>query len=321
MANAFYDAFATVILRYDIHQLDSVTEMKRYFLTQVVCATTLIATPLVAQDVDVRAGQAEVQVDAAAGDVEVKRSGDRQRVIDRSRRNLGAIANAQIADWLIADQRNMIELSEFAVQKAETPQVRQLAEKIINDHQALLQSLERIAANRDRSRDTAAPTDQEVTPIESEDSTADDVTTRRRRDSDGRRVGNIVERVQERAEEVAERAERVLDRTRQAIDEEVSDEPAPRMLARNPSPWVEIHQQIVDKVAEKSRKDLEKRSGHEFEAAFLGLVVASHIQQEATLKVLSNRATGPLKERLKDAEVMVSQHREQAEQAMDKITK
>jgi len=321
MANAFSFAFATVSLRFIIHKLNAVTQMKRYFLTQIVCATTLIAAPLVAQEVDVRAGQTEVKVNSAASDVNVQRSGDQQPNIDRTRRNLGVVANAQIVDWLIVDQRNMIELSEFAIQKAETPQVRQLAEKIINDHQTLLQSLERIASNRDRSREAVAPNDQDVDSAQRPVSTDDDADARRRRDSDGGRIGNFVDRVQDRTEKVVERAERALDNTRQAIEEEVSAESAPRMLARNPSPWVEIHQQIVSKMAEESRNDLEKRSGYEFEAAFLGLVVASHIHQGATLNVLSDRATGPLKERLMDAEAVVQQHRQQAEQLMGKIKK
>jgi predicted outer membrane protein len=271
--------------------------MNRDSLVPWLCAAALFASPLTAQEIGVRAGQADVQVDGANVDVDVRRQDPNTPILNRPRtQNPAAVSNAEIAQWVLIDQRNMVALSEYAVQRTQSRDVRNLAEQIINDHQSLIQTLDRFATARPQVR------------AQRQDQGADEPTEERRRvrDTTRRPLERLADRIDERVEERAEGGGPRIAQGR-------------GLLARGPSPWIEIHQEISNQLAEKARKDLEQRQGREFEGAFLGMIVAAHLNEEATLSVLSQRAEGDLKNALENALESAREHREEAEKVMDKV--
>lgn len=291
-----------------------------------VLVGSLAASPALAQDVDVKAGDRSVQVDR--GSVELEGRNDRQSTQPlRQRPRAGEDMDRQIAQWLIIDQQNIVNLAQYGLQRTETPQVRALAETIVRDHEAFARKLSETGS---RNSDNSADVDS--ADAESADASRDlprgeqreairearrDVA--REEDGDGRVLGNLGDRLEDGVERLADSAERVVDEARDGLDRAVDGDRSNRI--NRGARWIDIHREITRKVEEVARQDLQKRRGYEFDAAFVGMLVASHLQQEATLDVLSSRASGDLAQTLEQSLATVKQHRAQAEQVMGQINR
>jgi len=123
-----------------------------------------------------------------------------------------------------------------------------------------------------------------------------------------------VEIVQQRAEQIADSARDTLKSTREALGRRLTE--GDRRRGMGPPAWVEVHQQIARNTAELVRRDLEQLAGNKFDDAFLGMMAAAHVQQEATLQVLGKLARGDFEARLDQALTTVRQHRKRAEEIM-----
>lgn len=282
------------------------------------CAAVMIgslaSSVVCAQVVDVQAGETAVQVDRDA--VQVDRTRERQVIQnDGQRPRSGDNMDRQIADWLIVDQQQMVNLAKFGMQKTQSPKVRELAQAIISDHEALASKLTDASLRGSRA----------AQPANADDASGDrarEATRDARRDAaqeqDGDRpLENLGARIDEGVERLADRAERVVGDAREGLGRAVDGDRTNRLMRG--ARWVDIHREITEKLEQVARQDLEKRQGYEFDAAFVGMLVASHLQQEATLDVLSSRATGELAETLNQALTSVKQHRHAAEQVMGQI--
>jgi predicted outer membrane protein len=263
------------------------------------------------------AGQ-EVDVDAGATDVEVDRDGVRvdtglNAETNRPQFRRGERMNHQIASWLLIDQRKLVDLTQFGLERSKTPEVRQLLETILRDHESLMNQLDSAAELA-----TAGDRDASATRRENRQTRRE---ARQERDeargAERRPLEDLGERLEQGIERLGESAERVVADAREGIDRLVEGEQASRRVAD--SPWLDIHREITEKLASVAQQDLEQRQGHEFDAALVGMLVAAHLQQQATLEVLSSRATGELADTLSKARDTVEQHRRHAEQAMNRI--
>ena len=294
---------------------------KTFALSSVMLVGLLVSPPTRAQDVDVQAGDTAVQVDRSgvqsdAQSTQQANRADRQRQnrlqSNRQQRTAGANMDRQIAQWLIVDQQNIINLAQYGVQRSKTPQVRELAEAIVRDHEAFASKLRE--ANLENPANSPAAESVRGEQREAAREARRDAA----RDEDGERrpIENVGDRLEEGIERLADRAERVVDEARDGLDRAAEGD---RTVGG--ARWINIHQEIIQKVEEVARQDLQKREGYEFEAAFVGMVVASHLQQEATLEVLSDRASGDLAQTLERALASVKQHRQRAEQVMGQIGK
>ncbi|MCO8125337.1 DUF4142 domain-containing protein [Stieleria sp. TO1_6] len=308
-------------------------------------ATLVSFTSLPAQDVQIQAGQTEVQVDgrpSATSDpaaVDGSRIGRRGAIVDGSANaklmSKQGSMDRQIASWLIVDQQSMVDLAKFGLQQSKTPEVRSLAETVIRDHQAFADKLTMLANQEQAQPVTRNPATRNNAPIETDtrqrvadarrqlDEQREAINEQRRdaiRDRDGVRgpLENLADRLEDGVERITDRAEIAINNTRNAVDETLSDDTI-AVYAGNRSPWVSIHHDISARLATTARQDLESRSGYEFDAALVGMLVAAHLQQEATLDVLSSRASGQLQQTLQQAASTVKQHRQHAEQVMASI--
>lgn len=306
--------------------MKSVTKQMNVFSVAILSGA--LALPAFGQDVDIQAGGTNVEVGSRGVDVDVDPSDD--RTIARPPRvdaDPGNTLNTQIASWALTDQQSIVELAQFGFQHSQTPAVKELATTIAREHQQLAQQLGRISqadgsvnaeANIQRRQELRA--NRELTEV------AQEATTEARRDelrnSDGVRtpLENFGDRIENRARRLADRAERAAGATRDAIDRSTVSEEELSGYRLSQSPWLQIHREIRSELDQSSRAELEQYQGYQFDASFIGMMIAAHLQQEATLKVLSQHASGDLATTLQTSLEKMRSHREQAEQVMDAIT-
>lgn len=288
-----------------------------YRFKTLVTATTLsalLSTPAFCQDVSVDVNDGQTQVRAERQRVDVRRDRDARRPRDAANRS-----NQQIAKWVVVDQKHIVDLAEYGLQRTKTPEVRELAETIVREHQQLADRLSAMVnadtiPRESRSADEITR-DQEQRSGAAEDTVAGSREARRNRDDRRRPLENLGDRLEEGVERVADRTERAIENTREAIRRELNDD----QPMRGSVAWVDIHRDIAGEVAKTAQRDLEKVHGYEFDASFVGMLSAAHIQQEATLAVLSNRASGDLASTLEEALQTIRQHKQHADRVMQTI--
>lgn len=262
-----------------------------------------------AQGVDVRAGEAAVGVDERGVeiDVDAERSGR-----ELARPAARGLADRDLADWFIADQRAVIELAEFGQQRTKTPEVRQWMEDLAQQHQQLIDrmtNLAQTAANRtsqDSAGDAAAGREGANA---AEENRAEES---RRRGGEDRPLQRLAERV----EQIADRAERTVDDIRGAIEENLGD-----LATRSGAGGAggQLHREISDQFVAEAKQDLERRAGAEFDAALVGMLAAMELRQAATLQVIQRYADDELRPVIDQASKTVRQHRQRAERVMESI--
>jgi putative membrane protein len=79
-----------------------------------------------------------------------------------------------------------------------------------------------------------------------------------------------------------------------------------------------IARKINERCAESMRKELESKSGQEFDAAYIGSQIAGHMQMLAAVEVLSDETSGDLQNMAKEAQPVVEKHLKQAKDLMEK---
>jgi putative membrane protein len=80
----------------------------------------------------------------------------------------------------------------------------------------------------------------------------------------------------------------------------------------------QIDRKINERCAESIRKDLEGKSGHEFDAAYVGSQIGGHMYMLSAVEVLSDETSGELQSMVKDAKPVVERHLKQAKELMEK---
>jgi len=82
-----------------------------------------------------------------------------------------------------------------------------------------------------------------------------------------------------------------------------------------------IERQIGEQCLANLRKELKDKSGHEFDACYMGSQIAGHMQMVATLEVLSNETSGELRNIVKDSQPVVEKHLAHAKDIMKALDK
>ena len=260
----------------------------------------------------------------------------------------------QLAQWLIVDQQTVIELAEYGLQQTQTAEVRQLAETVKQDHQQLLQRLQTFLTDqrnrspeerRPRLETTSSLGGRDVPPVADEANAerrqqrrevreevrderreAREFAADQRRAVDGERpLENLADRVEDGAERIAQGARNTLEVAREEIDARVDGDQSRRQVrADQPtnartSPWVQLHTQIAQQASQHALQTLQNRQGEQFDSAFVGLMIAAHLQEQATLEAMQNRASGELQPVLESALQTTEQHTQKAKQVMQAI--
>jgi putative membrane protein len=83
----------------------------------------------------------------------------------------------------------------------------------------------------------------------------------------------------------------------------------------------QIDKQIAERCTSDLKKELESKSGKDFDACYLGSQIGGHMHMSAALAVISSEASGELQKIAKDAQPTVDKHLDQAKKLMDQLDK
>ncbi|WP_153556542.1 DUF4142 domain-containing protein [Roseimaritima sediminicola] len=320
-----------------------------------------LALPAMGQGVEVEADGTRVEVGGEAG-VQVQSDQPRRRPLapgqrltpnrpDRAdvdvqvRGDAGAAVRPGqpsrhvLVGWLLSDQQATQQLARYGLQHSKTPEVRQLAETVLRDHERLIEQLQ---AHRDRRPGTVSrSTDPTVARAEANAERRQEVRDEReevreeiretrearrdaRRAADGvvRPLERLGDRIEDGVERIAEAGQNAAEATREAVDANLGDDARRRgRIAPPDAAAVRLHQQIVRRTAELARQDLDRRQGREFDAAWVGMLEAAHLQQQAALEVAIDHADPELRQVLQDGLATIKQHRQAASRTMENLSR
>jgi predicted outer membrane protein len=219
--------------------------------------------------------------------------------------------DAVLTTWLLVDNENEIAISRIGTQRAQSPEVRQFAQRMVDDHSQMVQKLRQ--ANTNGSRIGRADTDPRTgTGTGTEPRTGTGTQTGTEPRTTGTGTGN------ERNREVG----RTEDPTR---DPGVSREPKGEYgTARDASSnrlgmaqdidHERLLRDLGQKCLQSKTKMLQEKSGAEFDKAFMSMQVAAHMDAVDKMEVFRNYASPSLKPTLDEGLKTVQMHLEHAKE-------
>jgi predicted outer membrane protein len=183
-----------------------------------------------------------------------------------------------------------IELSQFAQQQTQNPEVKQFAQQLIQDHQQAVQKLQQLTGMQGAGRTSQAP------------------GARGQLDAQGQRPGanqpgvRTSTNTQVADEGLAQGANQSLTADRSGMQGGPLNE------------LLEIDRQITERCTEMIREELQAKRGPEFDQCFVGAQIGSHTHMLAALDVIGQRAQGELKQVVEEAQPVVQRHLDHAKQ-------
>jgi len=184
-----------------------------------------------------------------------------------------------LANCLLIKNKAEVELSQFAQQQAQNPEVKQFAQELIRDHQQAIQKLQALAGAQGAARTSQRP------------------------GANG----------QLDAQATTPATERPRQTLNQDADQSLT---ATRPAGQNNalSQLLELDRQISQRCQEMVREELQAKSGPEFDMCFVGAQIGSHTHMLAALDVIGQRSQGELRQFVQEAKPVVQRHLDHAKQ-------
>jgi len=184
-----------------------------------------------------------------------------------------------LANCLLIKNQAEVELSQFAQQQAQNPEVKQFAQMLIKDHQQAIQKLQALAGAQGAARTSQRPgangqfDAQATTPA--------------------------------------------TERPRQALNQDADPSlTANRSGTQNDAlnQLLELDRQITERCQDLVREELQAKRGPEFDMCFVGAQIGSHTHMLAALEVIGQRSQGELRQFVQEAQPVVQRHLDHAKQ-------
>lgn len=190
------------------------------------------------------------------------------------------------ANCLLKKNQAEVELSQFAAEQTENPQVRQFAQMLVKDHREIVNRLQQVAGTGGlKSTDSTNSTSTSLgtsgvnaTPGLPSTPASETATPS---------VGNVGDGRLSRAGQNSNIA------LMQVAD---------------------LEQKIADRCHKALREELQGKSGAEFDECFIGAQVGGHMHMLAALEVLSQESQGELKQIAEAARPSIEKHLDEAKQ-------
>lgn len=184
-----------------------------------------------------------------------------------------------LANCLLIKNKAEVELSQFAQQQAQSPEVKEFAQMLIKDHQQAIQKLQALAGAQGAYRTSQRP------------------------GANGQFD--------------AQAATPATERPRQALNQQADQSLTSNQTGRQNdalSQLTEIDRQISERCQELVREELQAKSGPEFDHCFVAAQIGSHTHMLAALDVLGQRSQGELRQFVQEAKPVVERHLDHAKQ-------
>ena len=188
-----------------------------------------------------------------------------------------------LANCLLSKNKAEIEISQLAQNEADDQEVKQFAQKMVQEHRQLAQKLQQVAGSqmagvRDTSQ-TGARSDQARQPTQ----------PGQQRQLDPNRPDRLTQTPGQSGTAGSQDALKQL---------------------------TQIEQQITQKATEAVTEHLREKSGAEFDKAYLACQVGAHMQMKVALGVIAQQTSGELAKIARESEQQVGQHLKEAQQLM-----
>jgi predicted outer membrane protein len=193
-----------------------------------------------------------------------------------------------LANCLLMKNQAEIEFAEFAQQQAQNQEVKQFAQKLIQDHGQLVQKLQPLAGMTAANRQSSTSTRVDNRQIDAQRDASD---TTRLPGSPGAARND--------------QANQSLTATTQTYQQGQGG--ALHQLAQ-------IEKQIGERCKQAFKEELQSKNGAEFDKCYVGAMIGSHMQSLAALEVIGQQTQGQLAEVAQQAQPIVQQHLDHAKQ-------
>jgi predicted outer membrane protein len=190
-----------------------------------------------------------------------------------------------LASCLLQKNKAEVDLGQLAQQQAQNPEVKEFAQRMVQDHQQLVQQLQPLAGTQGASTSATSQIDTQRQPSD----------TTRLPGSPG-----------------AGQPERDATQSLTAGRTQGQESPALSELAQ-------IEKQITDRYFDAVREDLQQKQGAEFDKCYIGSQIGGHMHMLAALEVLQQQGPNELRQLAQQAQPKVQQHLEHAKQLMKQL--
>jgi predicted outer membrane protein len=201
-----------------------------------------------------------------------------------------------LAKCLLFKNQAEIELAQLAQQQSQNPEVKQFAQKMVQDHSKFVQQLQPLAGARGESG-RAPGTPAENRQFDAQRNAGD--TTRLPGSPGATQPGNQI-------------ANQGLAGTTPGAAQGTMQSGALHQLAQ-------IELQIAEHCKQAMRDELQQKQGIEFDKAFVGSQIGGHMHMLSALEVIGRQTQGQLAQVAQQAQPTVQQHLDHAKQLMQQL--
>jgi len=211
-----------------------------------------------------------------------------------------------LAGCLLGQNKAEVELSQIALQKSENAEVKQFAQKMIDDHQKMIEQLQPLAAmhsgaNRATSTILGGTSEAQGRSEATEGRTSDTTA-----------LPGSSGASQTIPPSGTSAAIPPVSATAEAATATTGGNGAVHQL-------MQIDRQINERCLQMAKEELQQKSGAEFDKCYVGNAIGMHGHALAALDVIGKQTQGTLAQVAQQAQPTVQQHFDQAKQLMKQL--
>jgi len=215
-----------------------------------------------------------------------------------------------LANCLLGQNKAEVELSQIALQRSENAEVKQFAQKMITDHQKMIDQLQPLAMMQGGANRGASS----ILGGNSESQGRSETTTGRTTDTTAiPGSAGASQTIPPTATSAAvPPASTTIETTASATT----------AAAGGVSPFhqlMQIERQINERCLQMAKDELQQKSGAEFDKCYVGNAIGMHAHALAELEVIGKQTQGTLAQVAQQAQPTVKQHFDHAKQLMKQL--
>lgn len=191
----------------------------------------------------------------------------------------------QLANWLLVDNRNEIQLGRLAEERASSDDVKEFAKQMVDQHAQVVEELQRFAGVGQQRGSRQ------------ENSRQDDAQDDWSHSGQSTQAGN----------------NRGGQQYQQASPGNRGGQPSGGLNL------VRLKQQLGQQCVASAQRELEQKDGDEFDKCYVGMQIAMHMQMLDTLKVFSRYASPDLDQLIEQAEQTTQDHLDHAKHLIKQL--
>jgi len=216
-----------------------------------------------------------------------------------------------LANCLLGQNKAEVELSQIALQRSENAEVKQFAQKMIQDHQKLIDQLQPLAmAQGGANRGTSS-----ILGGNSESQGRSETTEGRTSDT------NALPGSAAASQTIPPSGTGAAVPPVSATTEITASVPATTTADGGSAvhQLMQIEQQINDRCLQMARDEMQKKTGADFDKCYVGNAIGAHAHALAAIEVIGKQTQGTLAQVAQQAQPTVQQHFDHAKQFMKQL--